>query len=259
MATREQNIDIEVDGITIAGTVIAPQARMPGVLFVHGWGGCQEQYLARAHKLAALGCVCMTFDLRGHAQTRGQHETVTRESNLADVLAAYERLVAQPEVDPERIAVIGSSYGGYMAALLTALRRVRWLVLRAPALYRDEGWDLPKRQLHKGDDLELYRRSVVAADQNRALRACAAFAGDVLIVESGQDVVIPHPVVTSYVEACTRARSLTYRVLDEADHGLSDPASQEAYTSLLLSWWAEMTGMTGTLARAGAVPAARAA
>lgn len=245
MTIHDESIDIEVDGTHIAGTIVAPAERMPGVLFVHGWGGSQEQYQVRARELAALGCVCLTFDLRGHAQTRGQHETVTRESNLQDVLAAYDRLASRPGVDPDAIAVIGSSYGGYMAAILTGLRPVRWLALRVPALYRDAGWDLPKRQLHKGDDLEIYRRSVVPPDDNRALRACAAFAGDVLIVESEQDAVIPHPVITSYVEACTRARSLTYRVIAGADHGLSDDASQKAYTTLLLGWWSEMTGRLG--------------
>lgn len=238
--TRDEIIDIEVDGVHIAGTVVAPVTRMPGVLFVHGWGGSRAQYLARAQAVAALGCVCLTFDLRGHALTREQYEMVTRESNLNDVLAAYDTLVRQPGVDPDAIAVVGSSYGGYLGAILTSLRAVRWLALRVPALYRDEDWCLPKRALHKGTDLELYRRSVVPAAENRALRACAAFKGDVLVVESEQDMVIPHPVVTSYVEACAHARSLTYRVMAGADHGLSEERWQRAYTDLLLGWIGEM-------------------
>lgn len=240
MPTQDRTIDIEVDGVSIAGTLVAPSTRLPGVLFVHGWGGSQEQYLARAREVAALGCICLTFDLRGHALTKGQNETVTRESNLHDVLAAYDVLSQHPDVDPDAIAVVGSSYGGYMAAILTGLRPVRWLALRVPALYRDEGWDLPKRQLHKGDDLEVYRRTVLPADDNRALRGCAAFKGDVLIVESENDAVIPHPVITSYVEACAKARSLTYRVISGADHGLSDEASQRAYSTLLVNWMTEM-------------------
>lgn len=240
MTTRDESIDIEVDSAHLAGTLITPGNRIPGVLFVHGWGGKQDQYLARARMISALGCICLTFDLRGHALTEAQRETVTRESNLRDVLAAYDVLVRRPEVDPDSIAVVGSSYGGYMAAILTALRPVRWLALRVPALYMDDDWNLPKRQLHKGKELELYRRSLVPAASNRALRACAAFKGNVLIVESEQDIVVPHTVITSYVEACIHARSLTYRVLEGADHGLSEEAGQRAYTSLLVSWMSEM-------------------
>ncbi len=238
--TRDASIDIEVDGMHIAGTMVAPAQRLPGVLFVHGWGGSQAQFLARARAIASLGCVCLAFDLRGHALTSEQQDTVTRDANLRDVVAAYDVLARHPEVDANEIAVVGSSYGGYMAAILSTLRYVRWMVLRVPALYRDEDWELPKRALHKGPDLELYRRRVVPVEENRALRACAAFKGDVLIVESEQDMVIPHPVITSYVEACSQARSLTYRVLEGADHGLSDKASQDAYTGLLLGWMNEM-------------------
>jgi pimeloyl-ACP methyl ester carboxylesterase len=70
---------------------------------------------------------------------------------------------------------VGSSYGGYLAAILATLRPVKWLALRVPALYIDSGWELPKLQLHKEQDLRAYRRSFVPADSNRALRACAAF------------------------------------------------------------------------------------
>src|SRR2546429_9471054 len=99
MPTRDEVIDIPVEDELIAGTWVTPGTLVPGVLFVHGWGGSQEQYLARAREVAALGCVCLTFDLRGHVQTRRQFETVSRAINLADVLAAYDLLVHRRHVD----------------------------------------------------------------------------------------------------------------------------------------------------------------
>ncbi len=240
MSTREETIAIDVDGERIAGTCIAPAPSSPGVLFVHGWGGSQEQYIGRAREVAALGCVCLAFDLRGHAHTERQRETVTREDNLRDVLAAYDALARTPVVNPASIAVVGSSYGGYLAALVTELRDVRWLGLRAPALYRDEDWNLPKRKLHEAHNLADYRRRVVPAARNRALQACARYAGDVLLVESERDTVIPHPVIASYLAACTKARSMTHRVITDADHALSDETSRKAYSTLLVNWLGEM-------------------
>jgi pimeloyl-ACP methyl ester carboxylesterase len=136
--------------------------------------------------------------------------------------------------------VVGSSYGGYLAAILTSMRAVKWLALRAPALYLDSGWELPKLQLHRDHDLVAYRKKVVPAAENRALRACIEFQGDVLVIESENDSVIPHTVITSYVEACTRAHSLTYRMIQGADHGLSEEGAQRSYTSLLVNWMTEM-------------------
>ena len=59
--------------------------------------------------MAGLGCVCLTFDLRGHAQTQAQYETVSREESLRDVLAAYDFLAAQHNVDSDSIAVVGAA------------------------------------------------------------------------------------------------------------------------------------------------------
>ena len=155
------------------------------------------------------------------------------------MLAAYDALADRPGVDSSAIAVVGSSYGGYLAAILTALRPVRWLGLRAPALYKDADWAVPKRRLDR-EELAAYRRRHVGPEENRALAACAAFEGDVLLVESEHDDVVPRPAVASFRAAFGRARSLTYRVIEGADHGLSEEAWQRAYTSLLVGWVTEM-------------------
>src|SRR5436305_11406292 len=111
MPTRDQMIKVAIGDGNIAGTLVTPGTQIPGVLCVHGWGGSQQQYLSRAREIAALGCVSLTFDLRGHARTEPQQSSVSREDNLRDVLAAYDELAHHAAVDESSIAVVGSSYG----------------------------------------------------------------------------------------------------------------------------------------------------
>ena len=85
-----------------------------------------------------------------------------------------------------------------------------------------------------------YRSTLVHAETNRALNACSAFTGDVLIVESETDDHVPHATIMSYRAACQQTHSLTHRIIDGADHSLSDPVSQQAYTSILVDWITEM-------------------
>lgn len=169
MSACSRSLDILVGDQHIAGTLLTPPNKVPGVLFVHGWGGSQQRDLARARGIAGLGCVCLTFDLRGHERNVEAQERVSREDNLADILAAYDLLAAHEAVDPECIAVIGTSYGGYLATLLSVRRPVRWLALRVPALYWDEQWQLPKRQLDAARLAE-YRRNAARAGQSGARR-----------------------------------------------------------------------------------------
>lgn len=251
MEIRLEAIEIPVDQDKVCGTVLAPAAKLPGVLFVHGWGGSQEHDLARAREAAGLGCVCLTFDLRGHERDARQWETVSRDQNLRDLLAAYDWLVREPNVDPAAIVVVGISYGGYLASILTTLRPVKWLALRAPALYKDEGWTSAKRQLHVATDLWAYRRESIDAADNKALRACADFRGDALIVESEFDETVPHQVIENYVAAFSGARSLTSRKLAGADHALSHEDGRNAYRRVLIQWLTEMVvGARETAAQA---------
>lgn len=239
MAIQSEPVDLQVDGESIAGTLVSPGTKMPGILFVHGWGGSQQRDLARARQITGLGCVCMTFDLRGHEKTESQRLTVTREQNLADLLAAYDRLVSHPAVDSGAIAVIGSSYGGYLATLLTKRRSVRWLALRVPALYWDDEWNTPKQALDR-QRLQAYRQLRHAPADNQALAACSDFRGDVLLVESEQDDYVPHSTVMSYRSSFINTHSLTHRIVDGADHALSSEESQKAYSSILGAWISEM-------------------
>lgn len=239
MGTSSNTIEIRVEDESMAGTFLAPRNKVPGVLFVHGWGGSQERDLERARGIAGLGCVCLTFDLRGHIKNSERQQTVTREENLRDLISAYDCLHRHPAIDTEAIAVVGTSYGAYLSTILTTLRPVRWLSLRVPSLYRDEQWDTPKRALDRAD-LARYRSSILPPTENRALMACMQFRGDVLLVESENDHLVPHATIMSYRAAFQHSHSLTHRVIDGADHGLTDKACQQAYTSILVSWITEM-------------------
>jgi len=237
-----KTLSIPVGDSFIDGTLFHPEdlsGGSPAVLFIHGWGSSEETYRAGALKIAQLGAICFTITLRGHGETSNQQETVSRADNLHDVLTAFDRLLAEEGVDPQRIGVVGSSYGGYLAALLTAERSVRWLGLRAPALYKDEGFQQPKQQANKDPDLHAFRRRPVLHTDNHALTCSARFHGTVLVVESEHDTTIPHQVIANYLTAFHKVRSRTHYVLRGADHALSNPAHRHQYEDVLVAWFKE--------------------
>lgn len=64
-----------------------------------------------------LGFVCLAFDMRGHGDDDASSRAVSREDNLRDVIAAYDTLAAHPWVDRHSMGILGTSYGGCLAAI----------------------------------------------------------------------------------------------------------------------------------------------
>ncbi|WP_372018115.1 alpha/beta hydrolase family protein [Pseudoxanthomonas sp. 10H] len=230
---------LRVEGIAIAGSALAGtrvvQARAPGALFIHGWSGGRSDMAGPMAEAAASGFACLDYDLRGHGATAEQRAAVTLQRSVDDAVHAWDALAAMPGVDAGETAVVGTSFGGWLACLVSAARPVRWLVLRVPALYPDRWWERPKEGFD-ADALAAYRRQGPGPETDRALAACAAFEGEVLLAWSGRDEVLPRGLADSFQVAFPKACSLTVRCLRDADHGLTDAASRAEYRALLGGW-----------------------
>ncbi len=83
----------------------------PGVVVIHGAGSRKENHADFARLAAANGWAALGFDLPGHgASARGFNG-----SAVEDVIAMVRLLRSRPEVDDRRVAVRGSSLGGFLA------------------------------------------------------------------------------------------------------------------------------------------------
>ena len=224
----------------VRGTFVYPKEHKrgqlhPGLLLVHGWRGGSRRYIEMGETLfAPLGFVCFALDLRGHGKSGGDIEKVSRKDHLDDVVAAYDALAANPRVDAGRIYALGASYGAYLVALASGRRRFRGLALRAPASHPDRGF---RRRYNYVTDEErnVYRRTALWPDANRAFRALARFAGDVLLIDGWRDDVVPHRTILNYLRALEKAR-VTRRQIMCADHVLSSPRARNAVNRAVANW-----------------------
>lgn len=93
----------------------------PGVAIVHGWESARDRTLPIAEFLVAAGFHCLTIDVRGHGANRPETLPISAGEFGTDALAAFEALIARPEVTVGAIA--GHSLGGIGALLAGAANR----------------------------------------------------------------------------------------------------------------------------------------
>ncbi len=121
------------DGIEIPGVLYIPhqassQRKAPAIVLVHGGPGGQAQvgYSALTQALVNHGYVVFDINNRGssgygktfYAMDDRKHG----EADLGDVVASKQMIIATGVVDPNRIGIMGGSYGGYMVLAALTLQ-----------------------------------------------------------------------------------------------------------------------------------------
>ena len=124
-----QRVGIRVEDTELDGVLHLPEtSAVGGAAVLHGFGGHPDQphIVAICDALARAGVAALRFAYRDHQPPR-----MTLESGLADAAGAVRLLKAHPDV-PERLGVVGFSFGGTVAALVAGRdSRIRAAVLAA--------------------------------------------------------------------------------------------------------------------------------
>ncbi|HET8562984.1 MAG TPA: alpha/beta hydrolase [Candidatus Binatia bacterium] len=118
----QSKVTFPSDGLNLSGIVHIPDDLRPGerrsaFLVLHGFGGNKAGHgqIVIAQQLAEWGYVTMRFDFRGCGESEGEHGRILCLDQVADTSNAVTYMANRPEVDPERIALVGSSFGAAVA------------------------------------------------------------------------------------------------------------------------------------------------
>ncbi len=133
------------EGQKIFGVIHRPEnaIKTPAVLICHGLGGNKigkgRLYVLLAEILAANGITTLRVDFRGSGDSEGDFSKMTIESEVSDALVALDYLKNDPQVDADRIAIFGRSFGGVVAVLAShEFSTIKSLALWAPVFGCDQ-------------------------------------------------------------------------------------------------------------------------
>ena len=118
----ETPVHFNSSGLKLAGLLTTPDGHQAGqkhaaVVVLHGFGSNKDGgiSMAAAQLFASLGYITLRFDMRGCGQSEGQRGKVICMEQVQDTQAAIDFLQSRPEVDPDRIGVMGHSFGAAVA------------------------------------------------------------------------------------------------------------------------------------------------
>jgi len=113
--------------------------RVPALVVVNGHGGDKYSWYSFYTGIlyARAGAVVLTYDPIGEGERNDEHKSATREHDrvvdqagypqhlsglmITDVMQAVLYLRQRPDVDPERIAILGYSMGSFVSAITGAV------------------------------------------------------------------------------------------------------------------------------------------
>jgi fermentation-respiration switch protein FrsA (DUF1100 family) len=168
-------ISFDSRGSRCSGWLYVPDGlgarRAPAVVMAHGQSAVKEQAQPRyARQFAPAGVVTLVFDYRCFGDSEGEPRGQLFPLDMVeDYRNAITWASVQPEVDPQRIGIWGTSFsGGYVLYLGSFDRRVRAVVAQVPNVATPgsrhrrspEKWESDAQAL-AADRLERYRTGAV--------------------------------------------------------------------------------------------------
>src|SRR3954447_108662 len=121
-----EDVSFFSDGIRLAARVFLPGDRQdgerrPAIVVCQGFGGTMEYNVGPiAERLTGQGYVALTFDYRGFGASEGPRWRLIPDEQARDARHALTYLSTRPEVDPERLGIYGTSFGGGVAIVAAA-------------------------------------------------------------------------------------------------------------------------------------------
>lgn len=242
-----------------------PGARMPVLICMGGLDSIKdEMWFMQAHGCLQRGISVLMVDLPGQGGTLRRHGLVNRHDTEVPVGRCIDWLLTRADVDPARIAVCGSSLGGYYAA-----RAGCYEPRLAACISHGAVWSVHEMWGEKGDDFGLapHIRWVFGKPTMReAMEKARAFTLEghlrhmrcpYLILHGGHDVLT----VTGATKAADHARAhgvdVTFTLVDPEDTG-AEHCQHDNPTmgqEILADWLADRFGIDQTaLLRTGWAP-----
>ncbi len=242
------DVSFTSSGKRIDAMLVVPPGKgpFPGVVYLHGTGGDRTQLLVPATWMAARGVVALTItmpdDGAATTGTASQKLVAERKAAVATVVAArraVDVLQSLPQVDDDRIAVVGWSSGARVGAIVAGVddRVKAFDLLSAGSPPVSEYASQAPAELRPAIEQELG-----TVDPLRWVKL--ARAGTILLQNGKNDEVVPRAALDALAASAGKAAEVLWY---DQGHAPSDAAWADQ-----LDWTSGRLGVAGPIVKGAA-------
>jgi esterase/lipase len=141
----------------------------------------------------------LVIDYSGHGESSFDIQDITISENFSEVVRVYDWI--KDKYPGRSIDVMGTSYGGFFAAKLPAVREIRKMILRVPANYDPKDLYTPWRKLDREQIRNEYRVDPKNFTDHPVLAEAAHFKGDAYVLTHEFDESCPKASTDSFISA----------------------------------------------------------
>lgn len=228
--TVRQLTYVQLDGSRNAATLVSPaaggNAPQPAILFLHWYGppsptSNRTQFLPEAVELAGDGVVSLLVDTpwtreRWFGQRDSAKDYEFTVQMAKDVRRALDVLLAQPRIDPSRVAVVGHDFGAMWGALAAAAdpRVTHFVYAAGTSSFTDWYLYTPKRE---GAEREAFVAKLAPLDPINFLPKIAP--RPVLLQFGSKDPHVKNDAAKAQADATKDPK--TVKIYENAEHELT--------------------------------------
>lgn len=245
---KEIPLTFRSDTQQIIGILHLPRIKKaPLVIIAHGWGGNRlgtwnAFFVKAAREFQKNNFSVLRFDFRGSGDSEGKFEDQTITSMLKDLENIITQISEFPEIDKEKICLIGHSQGGYIS-LLQAIKdkRIKCLILWVGRISDIKDLE-SKIQLEEIDrkgyfsfgDYKLTLKQVKDEIKYHLLDSIKNFKIPICLIYGEVDNLVPPSEGLKIFKKAKGPKQL--KILKNLDHIFSGEENQKEVIKISLNW-----------------------
>jgi dipeptidyl aminopeptidase/acylaminoacyl peptidase len=228
-----ETVTFQSEGQRISGILHVPDVWSRAcVIASHGLLSSKdsEKYIALGERFSREGFAMLRFDFRGVGESEGRLEDDTVSRRIVDLGAAIDFVKSRPGLG-NRIALVGSSLGGYVSLIKASMdKEIRAVVVWATPFHLDdlksnkgtEGHPLPAEPFFK--DLPKHR-----------LLPLLPKVSNCMVVHGEKDELVPVDQAWEIFHSLNAPKEI--HIIEGADHRLTEPKHRQRAMELTVDWF----------------------